>query len=411
MRSHRSRRPSLRSARAIEARVSWMTAERAGLRRERNRPGTHHRQRGPLRLLSVQQVEHGAGAEPGRAHPQPGVPGRVGESPVVGGAGEDAEPAAGVDHPAPRVRELESGQLRKGLEEVLGQPGERGRVRIARGADAAAVVVDRVEATPQDPVVGGQPVVVELVPGVGEALPVPPSDAGQLGGRQRLGHQRVVVHRHEVVPEPAQQRPVAAGAERHPARQHGAVPGEDPQPGPALAGHACHRGVLVDAHPGSQAGPAQPPGQPGRVKHEARVAVPHPAQVGGRGDLAPDLRGVQHLHVVAERACRLGVGAQPADLPGRHRHHQLAGPLGRAVDPVTGDGVGDLVQVRHAEPVELPRSRPGTGPGRCPARGSGSPRRSRRCGRTRPNRLTGPPAAPRRLPGCAPWPAGRSIAR
>ena len=30
MRSHRSRRPSLRSARAIEARVSWMTAERAG---------------------------------------------------------------------------------------------------------------------------------------------------------------------------------------------------------------------------------------------------------------------------------------------------------------------------------------------------------------------------------------------
>ena len=114
-----------------------------------------------------------------------------------------------------------------------------------------------------------------------------------------------------------------------------------------------HRGVLVDAHPRLQAGPAQPPGQPGRIEHEARVAVPHPAQVGGRGDLGPDLRGVQHLYVVAERACRLGVGVQPGELPRCHRDHQLAGPLGRAVDPVAGDGVGDLVQVRHAEPVQL----------------------------------------------------------
>src|SRR2546429_81970 len=124
----------------------------------------------------------------------PGLPGGVAAAPARGGAGEDAEPAAGVAHPAPCVGELEAGQLREGLEEVLGQPGERGRVRVARGADAAAVVVDRVVAAPQDPVVGGQPVVVELVASVGQALPVPPSAARPLGRRQWLRYPTRVVH-------------------------------------------------------------------------------------------------------------------------------------------------------------------------------------------------------------------------
>ena len=49
---------------------------------------------------------------------------------------------------------------------------ERRRPLVVLGRDLAAEVVDRVVAAPQDPVVGGEPVVVELVAAVAEALAV-----------------------------------------------------------------------------------------------------------------------------------------------------------------------------------------------------------------------------------------------
>ena len=52
-----------------------------------------------------------------------------------------------------------------------------------RGVDLAAEVVDGVVAAPQDAVVLGQPVVVELVGVVGEALAVAPADGVELGRR------------------------------------------------------------------------------------------------------------------------------------------------------------------------------------------------------------------------------------
>jgi hypothetical protein len=46
---------------------------------------------------------------------------------------------------------------------VPGEFGEGGRALVAVGPDVATVVIDRVVAAPQDAVVGGEPVVVELV--------------------------------------------------------------------------------------------------------------------------------------------------------------------------------------------------------------------------------------------------------
>jgi len=59
--------------------------------------------------------------------------------------------------------------------------------------DPVAVVVDRVVAAPQDPVVRAEPVVVELVRAVADALTVAPADLGELGVGQGLGHEYVVV--------------------------------------------------------------------------------------------------------------------------------------------------------------------------------------------------------------------------
>ena len=47
---------------------------------------------------------------------------------------------------------------------------------VERGADRAAVAVDGVPAALEDPVVGGQAVVVELVAAVADALAPPPAD-------------------------------------------------------------------------------------------------------------------------------------------------------------------------------------------------------------------------------------------
>ena len=88
--------------------------------------------------------------------------------------------------------------------EVAGQGLEGLAAVVVVGLDGSSVVVDRVVAAPQDPPVRGDPVVVELVAGVGEADRRVPADAGQLLGGQRFGRQDVVVDGDGPVPQPAQ---------------------------------------------------------------------------------------------------------------------------------------------------------------------------------------------------------------
>ena len=86
------------------------------------------------------------------------------------------------------------------------------------GATRLPEVVDGVVAAPQDPVVGGQPEVVELVVGIGQALaPYQPIAASLLGG-QRLRHERVVVDRHEQRRQPPEPAGVGRGGDHDVAR-------------------------------------------------------------------------------------------------------------------------------------------------------------------------------------------------
>ena len=84
--------------------------------------------------------------------------------------------------PPQRYGKREPVELRERPEELGLEPLERLRSSVELGPDAAAAVVDRVVAAPQDPVVGGQPEVVELVVRVRQALAPPPADRLALVG-------------------------------------------------------------------------------------------------------------------------------------------------------------------------------------------------------------------------------------
>ena len=101
--------------------------------------------------------------------PSPVYPGRVSQPPAIGAAEERAEPGAGVDYPAPGVRERDAFELRERREEVRRQASERLRAGGMLVVDPPAVVVDGVVPAPQDPVVASQPEVMELVPQIGGA--------------------------------------------------------------------------------------------------------------------------------------------------------------------------------------------------------------------------------------------------
>ena len=94
----------------------------------------------------------------------PGDPAATGQAPVR------AEPGVGVDRAGPAVAEPDIGELREGDEEMRGDLAERLRAVLMAGVDAASPVIHRVVAAPQDPVVGRESVVVELVSAVADAL-------------------------------------------------------------------------------------------------------------------------------------------------------------------------------------------------------------------------------------------------
>ncbi len=127
------------------------------------------------------------------------------------------------------------------------QLGPRLRPALQVGRHLRTPVVDGVVAAPQDPVVGREPVVVELVGDVGQALAVGPADAGQLGRGERLGDQAVVVHGDHVLAQPLEQRPVGVRAEHDLGAADVAERGGDEHAGAVLVDRG-RLGMLVDPH-------------------------------------------------------------------------------------------------------------------------------------------------------------------
>ena len=235
---------------------------------------------------------------------------------------------------------------------MTGQLGVQVGPVLVLGADAAPAVVDRVPAAPQDALVLGEPVVVEHVAGVRQRLPARPADRVELLRAQRLRHQRVVVHRHHVQPEPAEQRTERVG------REHGA-PCAHRAPRRAqlhaVAG-ALERGdgrALVDAHAPLLAGARQPPRQ-ARGVEDGRVVVPEAGEIRGRVDLGAQLLAVQPGTRDARAFVLLARLAQALDLPRGAGDLHLPRPLPAAVDGQVADGRLDGREVLVTE-LDEPR--------------------------------------------------------
>ena len=164
----------IRVRQAVARQLDHRRAQRLGW--ERHGAGTHVAELCHLGRAPVHEVERDPRAEAAGADAEARVADGIGEAAAEVRAEEHREAGAGVDRAAPAVGETDAGQLREGREEVLRQLPKGPLVVIELGADRPTVAVDRVVAAPQDPVIGGHPVVVELVAAVGDPVPPAPAD-------------------------------------------------------------------------------------------------------------------------------------------------------------------------------------------------------------------------------------------
>ena len=188
------------------------------------------------------------------------------------------------------------------------------------GCDAVAGVVDGVVAAPQDPVVGGQPEVVELVAGVRHAVPVAPPDRRALLGVERLGHQDVVVDRHEQRRQAPEPHAVRGGRDDDLVRLDRPAVGERTMTPPARAAGRSTRLCSNTRTPRSLGRGRQAPAQLGRVDHHALVAAgrrSRPARA-GRGSRLRRRHGPGSGSSAAPRAL-LGLVPQLVHLVGLGR--------------------------------------------------------------------------------------------
>ena len=115
-------------------------------------------------------------AMPRGAEPVPGVAESIDDAPAEGAAEERREPGGRADRPAPRVGEVERGERGEVAPEARAQRGVVGRRVVAAGVHPVGRVVGGLAGAPEDPVVAGEPVVVEEAAAIGDALACPPPD-------------------------------------------------------------------------------------------------------------------------------------------------------------------------------------------------------------------------------------------
>ena len=248
-------------------------ADRLGRERQGLRP--HEPKSGQLGVDSVREVEGGARTEAACADAEAGEADDVHRPPAERLPEGHAEAAARVDCTAPPVREPDSLQLREGGEEVPGQHLEGLRPLVEMRPQAVAEVVDGVVAAPEDAVVARQPVVMELVAGVGGALAVLPT------------HRRRAAPR-KAAPSRARSRRQARRSGGSSGRAAGTPRSRAPRVarGPAHPGCAARRphrpprcrGPVSPRRPGLRATPPRPrapmPDGPGRARRRLSSARP-----------------------------------------------------------------------------------------------------------------------------------------
>lgn len=218
----------------------------------------------------------------------------MGDAPTLGRAEERAEAGARVDRPAPRVADADPPELGKGREQVRREPLERRGPDVSSPAEAVAVVPDGIVATEQDPVVGRQTVVVELVPRVGETFATVPGQRRALRRRERLGREDVVVDRKDVAPDPPDERRERARREHDPVRADRPTVGDEPDRVPRARAGLDARARVEDAtSPLERA--SKDPRETGRVDESRRRTVREATEAARRVDRPVQRRAGEQL--------------------------------------------------------------------------------------------------------------------
>ena len=243
---------------------------------------------------------------------------------------------------------------------ALSQASECRLVELVLRAEAIGAVVDRVVTTPQDAAVGGRAVVVELISGIGHARSTLPADPIPLRLGQRLTHQHVVVHRHDVLRDTAQQGWIGIRCQRNTTGAECTGSRGDEHIRSAIA-QADDRGVLVDGDTQTFRRCGQAPGQARRI-HQCDPRIEHPGEVGGRVHRCAHLLLVQELEILVVAVRELDNMTQLIHLMWLNcggvlpRHAQIS------IDTELVHPLEDRGQVLVAQSQEF---RHGVGPARC----------------------------------------------
>ena len=245
------------------------------------------------------------------------------------------------------MAELHALELRERSEEMLRQLGPCFGTTLEFRVDLAAPVVDHVVAAPEDAVVLGESVVVELVRDVAESLTVGPTNVGQLCGCERLGDHAVVVDRNHVMVQPLEQWlervcckcnfASAHCAERRAHDDTHAVFVDRDRFGVFVNGDAKRLGCGLET-----------PHKSGWVDNGRAIFAPQATRVGRGVDLAAHCCAVEQLDFLTQRAELLVIVAEFIEVRLAVRRSgdvDDAGALVVAVDVVPLDGGFDLVEV------------------------------------------------------------------
>ena len=211
-------------------------------------------------------------------------------------------------------------------------------------ADRAAEPVHRVPAAVEDPVVGGRPVVVELVAAVADALAVPPADGAEV---ERLGDQHVVVDRDDVAA-----RSRAAAGDRRSWRAGPCAPAPGPRRSAPRRRCGARRSARTAARP---RGWRRRAGRRRACRGRGSRRRCGPRRRRGRWGSGPRRcigLAVEDRDVVPEARQRLALLLDPRLLVGVGEREQLAGGLEVAVDAVGGEIGLQAVEVLEREAFE-----------------------------------------------------------
>ena len=194
----------------------------------------------------------------------------------------------------------------------------------------------------------GAPVIVELVAAVVEAGAIGPPDRLQLLARQRLGHQHMVVDRHDVAPHLANGLGPRVGGDDDPVGDDGVRSGADSK-APVGVVDALDPGAVVDDASERLDGIGEPPDESSGIEQSERVVVREPAVE--RGGVDPCLRSGLIHQGVSESVLskRLGFLGEVIELPPGGGEGDFVGSVGVAGDCVAIDRGEQVVEIVASE--------------------------------------------------------------